>query len=184
MKTALILVDLQKDYFPGGRMELIGAMEASEAAGRLIAAFREKDMLVIHIQHISNREGATFFLPDTDGIDFHSNVAPLRNERIIKKNFPNSFRATELRDVLQKEDIEQLVICGMMSHMCIDATVRSAFDKGYRCIVAHDACATRNLIFEGVDIPAEHVHGAFMAALGSVYAQVIKADEVIGMLQE
>jgi len=183
MNTALIIVDIQKDYFPEGRMELVGATPASEAANRLLAAFRKKDLFTVHIQHISNREGATFFLPNTDGIDFHANVRPLPDETVIQKHYPNSFKATELRSTLEKENIGQLVICGMMSHMCIDATVRAAFDMGYQCIVAHDACATRNLAFSGVDIPAEHVHGAFMAALGSVYAKIMKTDEVIDMFQ-
>jgi nicotinamidase-related amidase len=66
--------------------------------------------------------------------------------------------------------------------MCIDATVRAAFDRGYTCIVAHDACATRNLVFNDIDIPATHVHGAYMAALGAVYAKVISAEEITEIL--
>ncbi len=182
MKTALIIVDIQKDYFQGGRMELVGAIKASEAANRLIAAFRQKALPVIYVQHISNHEGATFFIPGTTGIDFQENVMPLHNETIIQKHFPNSFKETGLRDALKSAGIEELVICGMMSHMCIDATVRAAFDMGYRCIVTHDACATRDLAFNGIDIPAGYVHGAFMVALGPVYAQMKKTDEVIDML--
>ncbi len=182
MKTALLLVDIQQDYFPNGRMEVVRATEASMIARNLLEYFREKKNPTIHIQHISMRAGATFFLPNTSGINIHESVAPLPNETVIKKNFPNSFRDTQLDEYLVSNGIKELVICGMMSHMCIDATVRAAFDRGYTCIVAHDACATRNIVFNGIDIPAQHVHGAYMAALGAVYARVLSSEEIIERL--
>jgi nicotinamidase-related amidase len=182
MNTTLVIVDVQQDYFPKGRMEVVGAVEASRAAKKLLGHFREKNLPVVHVQHISTRTGATFFLPNTEGINIHESVAPLPDETIIKKNFPNSFRDTQLNEYLVSKKIEELVICGMMSHMCIDATVRAAFDRGYTCIVAHDACATRNLVFNGHDITATHVHGAYMAALGAVYAKVLSAEEIIRIL--
>ncbi len=180
MNPALMLVDIQQDYFPKGRMEVVGAVEASWAARKLLEHFRENKLPIIHIQHISTRAGATFFLPNTKGINIHESVAPLSDEVVIKKHFPNSFRDTDLQEYLGSQGIKALVICGMMSHMCIDATVRAAFDRGYTCIVAHDACATRNLVFNGIEIPALHVHGAYMAALGAVYAKVLSAEEIKG----
>jgi nicotinamidase-related amidase len=182
MKHALILVDIQQDYFPNGRMEVAGAVEAGRMAKRLLEYFRQKNLPIIHIQHIAARPNATFLLPNTDGIDFHDHVKPLPNEAVIKKHFPNSFRDTDLEEHLRSQGIEDLVICGMMSHMCIDATTRAAFDKGYTCMVAHDACATRNMIFNGLDIAAPYVHGAYMAALGAVYAKVLTTDEVFKKL--
>ena len=182
MNPALVLVDIQQDYFPKGMMELVGAVEASQAAIRLLGHFREKTLPVVHVQHVSTRAGATIFLPNTEGINFHEGVMPLPDETVIRKHFPNSFRDTGLQEHLESLGIEELVICGMMSHMCIDATVRAAFDKGYACIVAHDACATRNLAFNGIDIPAMQVHGAYMAALGAVYAKVLSAEEIIRIL--
>ena len=182
MNTALVLIDIQQDYFPGGRMEVAGALEASRAAKRLLDYFRQGNLPIVHIQHISMRAGATFFLPDTEGINFHENVSPVPDETIIKKYFPNSFRNTDLQKHLESKAINEIVICGMMSHMCIDATVRAAFDEGYSCVVAHDACAARNLVFNGIDTPALHVHGAYMAALGAVYAKVSSAEAIIATL--
>jgi nicotinamidase-related amidase len=177
------LIDIQKDYFPGGRVEVAGAVQASEAARRLLAAFREKGLPLVHIQHVSTRTGATFLLPDTRGIDFHENVKPLPAETVIQKNYPNSFRETGLAAVLERENVTKLVICGMMSHMCVDTTVRAAFDKGYQCIVAHDACAARNLAFQGVEVPAQQVHAGFMAALGSVFAEMLESSALVAMLR-
>jgi nicotinamidase-related amidase len=182
MNSALVLIDIQQDYFPGGRMEVVGADHSSHYATRLLSHFREKNLPIVHVQHISTRPGATFFLPDTEGINFHESVMPLSSETIIKKHFPNSFRDTGLEEYLVSQAIKELVICGMMSHMCIDATVRAAFDLGYACIVAHDACATRNLVFNGHDIAATHVHGAYMSALGAVYAKVLSAEDIIRIL--
>src|SRR5512145_374362 len=100
MNTALILVDIQKDYFPGGKMELAGSPEASHQAGQMLAYFRKENLPIIHIQHLSMRKDATFFLPDTDGILFHENVRPLAGEKVIEKHFPNSFRDTGLKAYL------------------------------------------------------------------------------------
>lgn len=183
MKPALLLVDIQRDYFPGGRMEVAGAAEASMAAKRLLHFFRQENLPVVHVQHIAARPGATFLLPDTAGIVIHENVQPSPGETVITKHFPNSFRDTDLEEFLKARGVDGVVICGMMSHMCIDATVRAAFDKDYTCLVAHDACATKGLEFARLEIPADHVHGAYMVALGAVYAKVLTAKEIIGMLE-
>ena len=177
MKTGLILVDIQNDYFPGGAMELVGIREAVTKAKELLSFFRENYWPTFHIQHISIQENASFFLPETAGVEIHDVIKPLADERVITKHFPNSFRETGLLEELHKDQIEQLVICGAMSHMCIDATTRAAFDFGFNCAVIQDACATRNLEFGGQTIAADQVHGSFMAALGSVYASVLDLDE-------
>jgi len=179
MTRALLIVDIQHDYFPGGRMELEGSEPASLRAGELLAAFRKRRMPVIHIQHISLRPGATFFLPDTDGVKIHDHVAPAAGETVIQKHFPNSFRDTSLRDQLEQAGIRELVIAGMMTHMCIDATTRAAADLGYTCFLAHDACATRGLSFGATKIPADHVHASFVAALSGSYATVVPASELV-----
>ncbi len=176
MKTGLILVDIQNDYFPGGKMELVGINAASDNAKALLSLFRKNQWSTFHIQHISEHEGATFFLPGTKGAELHASIKPLSGETIIKKKFPNSFRETTLQTALKNAEIDKLVICGAMSHMCIDATTRAAADLGYACVVVHDACATKDLEFEGKTIPAENVHGAYMAALGAAYAEVMGLD--------
>lgn len=182
MKTGLVLVDIQNDYFPGGRMELAQISEAGQKAGELLASFRANSWPTFHIQHLAVREGATFFLPDTKGVEIHECIKPLAGEQVIQKNYPNSFRDTALLEELQKAQTERLVICGAMSHMCIDATVRAAFDLGFKCQVIEDACATRDLEFGGQAIAAMQVHGAFMAALGSAYAQVLSLAEFTSSL--
>ncbi len=184
MKKGLVLVDIQNDYFPGGRMELIGMEAAGSNSVALLNFFRKNGWPTFHIQHISINPGATFFLPDTPGAEIHDSVKPRSNDVLIQKNYPNSFRETDLHESIKKTGVQQLVICGAMSHMCIDATTRAAADLGFYCTVIHDGCATINLEFSGKTIPAEEVHGSFMAALGAAYAKVISSDEFVSGIKE
>jgi nicotinamidase-related amidase len=180
MNNYLVLIDLQNDYFPGGAMELVGINEAAENARILLNDFRKTKLSVIHVQHISVYPGATFFLPETHGANINQMVSPIECEPLVIKNFPNSFRNTSLLEILKKEQPDNLIICGAMSHMCIDATTRAAFDLGFNCIVAEDACATKDLIFKSKTIKASDVHASFMASLSAPYAKVISTKEIIG----
>lgn len=177
--TALILVDIQNDYFPEGKMTLEGIDAASLNASRLLSQFREKRRPVFHIRHLAVQPNATFFLADTPGSEIHSSVAPMADESVIVKHFPNSFRETTLLDQLKKAGVTSVAVGGAMSHMCIDATVRAACDLGFPCLVAHDACATRALTFGQETVPAVKVHAAFMAALSAAYAQVLSTEALI-----
>jgi nicotinamidase-related amidase len=182
MKTALVLIDIQNDYFPGGEMELEGTHEAAQMARRLLNRFRERGLPVFHVQHLASRPGSTFFVPGTAGVKFDELVAPLAGETVVQKHFPNAFRETSLLDCLRGGGVEELVFAGMMTHMCVDATVRAAFDFGFSCRVAHDACATRALCRDGETISARQVHGAFLAALDGTYAGVASVEEVLRSL--
>jgi nicotinamidase-related amidase len=175
----LILVDLQNDYFPGGRMELEAVEAAAGRAAQLLRQFRDRALPVFHVRHVADRPGATFFLPGTPGADIHATVAPAPGEAVVVKHFPNSFRDTDLLERLRGAGVAELTICGAMSHMCIDATARAAADLGFACRVAHDACATRALAFGAVTVPAAQVHAAYMAALSAAYAQVLATAELL-----
>lgn len=173
--TALLLIDIQKDYFPGGKMVVPGAEGVLQAASGLLARFRARGLPVIHVRHISIRPGAGFFIPGTEGSEIHQGVLPLQGEKVVEKNFPNSFTGTGLDDILKGGGIDRLVICGMMTHMCIDTTVRAAFDLGYKVVLAHDATASPALSHGGVDVPPAQVQAAYMAAL-QVFAYLTGAE--------
>ena len=176
--TALLIIDIQNDYFPGGAMELEGAEAAAARAARAAARFRERGQPIVHVRHLSTRPGATFFLPGTRGAEIHEAVKPASGETVVEKNFPNSFRNTNLAETLERLGAKNLVVAGMMTHMCVDASVRHAADLGYKVTLLGDACATRTQTFGGEAIPARQVHGAFLAALNGFYAKVVKTDEL------
>ena len=178
-KRALIVIDVQNDYFPGGRWTLSGIEAAADNDARLLAAAREAGDLVVHIRHEFPTADAPFFAPGSAGAQIHSKARNLEGEPVVLKHSINSFRETELKEVLERNGIQEVVICGAMSHMCVDAATRAANDFGYHCIVVHDACASRDLEFNGVHVPAEHVHAAFMAALRFGYATSVSTEEFL-----
>jgi nicotinamidase-related amidase len=179
MKYGLVLIDIQNDYFAGGKMELVGMERAAQNAEMILRKFRQLHLPVFHIRHVSLSPGATFFLPGTKGVEIHQSVSPLNGEIVIEKNYPNGFRGTALFEQLKAAGIEKLIICGAMSHMCIDATTRAAFDLGFSCTVIEDGCATRDLPFKGETIKAAKVHAAFMSALSVPYANVLGTADFI-----
>ena len=176
--TALIVIDIQNDYFPGGAMELEGADDAGAKAAQVMRKFRDQKLPIIHVRHLSVRPGSTFFIPGTKGADIHSSVTPNSGETVIEKNFPNSFRNTPLKETLEKQGVKNLVVAGMMTHMCVDASVRHAADLGYKITLLGDACATRAQTYGGEKVPARQVHAAFLAALNGFYARVVNTHEL------
>jgi len=184
MRKALVIVDLQNDYFPGASMELVGIEQAAKNARAALDLFRAKKLPIFHIQHIMKRAGANYFLPETNGVEIHKSVRPENDEPVIQKNFPNSFRDTSLNEHLQNLHIEEVVICGAMTHICIDTTVRAAFDLGFKCLLLFDACATRNLEFREIAIEASYVHAAYMAAIAGLFAEVIETKDLEARLKE
>jgi len=179
MNKCLIVVDLQNDYFPGGKMELVGIEDAAENTQILLTEFRKTKLPIVHIQHISILPNAFFFLPDTHGVKINERVTPQEGEAVVLKNYPNSFRDTSLLEILRNSHVDNLVICGAMSHMCIDATTRAAFDLGFNCVVAEDACATMDLVFKNKIIKASEVQASFMAALSFPYAKVVLTRDIV-----
>lgn len=176
-KTALVIVDVQNDYFPGGKWELSGQIEAAQKVQRLLMDARAKGLPIVHIQHVVESESAPFFQAGSDGVKIHESVLPLNGEPVITKHFANGFLETNLKDVLDKQGVKHLVVCGSMTHNCIDETVRAAVDQGYTATIINDACATLDMEHDGETIPAKHVHGAFMASLAFAYGKVINTEE-------
>lgn len=172
MKEALLVIDVQNDYFPGGSYELVRAYEAENRIRELIAESRRAGRPVVYIQHF-NPPDDTFFLEGTWGAEISERIRPEKEDRVIVKRYPNSFLETELDAYLKGLKVDTLIVCGMMTHMCVDTTVRAAMDYGYRVKLAADACATRDLELNGEIIPAGTVHKAFIAALDGVFAEIV-----------
>ncbi len=177
MKQGLVLVDIQKDYFKGGKHELFEAEKAAREAEKVLTYFRRKNLPVFYVQHINNKKNATFFTPHSSGVEIFEGIAPQENETIITKYYPDSFFETDLKEQLEKQGVTELVVCGMMTHMCIDTTVRAAVSHGYTVTLIEDACTTRDLEWEGEVLSAQYVHKVFMASLNGIFAKVIKTSE-------
>lgn len=177
--TALLLIDFQNDYFAKGKWQLEGTEQAAKQAARLLSTFREKNLPVIHVRHENPSAEAPFFVCGTEGANIHQLVEATENEPVVVKHKVNSFKDTELKQVLDQHEVDSLIIVGAMSHMCIDAVTRAAVDFGYDVSVAHDACATLDMEFNGTAVPAAQVHAAFMAALAFGYANVTDTNNLL-----
>jgi len=178
MSTALLVIDIQNDYFPKGTMELVGSELAAANAAALIATFRDRGLPIFHVQHLATRPSATFFLPATRGAEIHDSVTPQHGETVVIKHHPSAFRETALLNDLHAANVKELVVAGMMTHMCVDTTVRAAVDLGFSCALAHDACATRALTFGGSTVEADAVQISYLAALSGSFARVLSASEL------
>jgi nicotinamidase-related amidase len=176
---ALLIIDIQNDYFPGGAYPLVEPERAAAAAKRTLAAFRDTGEPVVHLQHVWDEPDAEFMRPGTEGVEFHPDVAPAVGETVIAKEAPNAFLNTALEEQLRSLGAEQLVVCGMMTSMCVDATARAASDLGLSVTVLADACAAPDLEFGGVSVPAAQVNASFLAALADSYGEVVSVDDLL-----
>lgn len=177
-KRAVIAVDIQNEYFEGGKLPLVGIERAAANAARIIADARARGDLVVNVRH--ETPDGPVFVPGSEGAKIHASVAPADGEPVVVKNFPNSFRDTELKNLLDGQGVDEVVVIGAMSHMCVDATTRAANDLGYKTTTVHDACATLDLQFADVSVPAAQVHATIMAALAFACGSVVSTDELIG----
>lgn len=174
-KQAVVVVDFQNDYLTSGAWPLSRIDDAVRNAAKVIQDARSKGIPIIHVRHESPA-GAPFFVAGSPGAEIIPAVAPIDSEKVVVKNFPNAFRDTDLKTRLDEESVTDVIVIGAMSHMCIDATARAAFDQGYNVTVVEDAAATCDAEFNGMTVPADQVHGAFMYALGFAYGKVVKTD--------
>lgn len=178
MSRALVIVDIQRDYFPGGRMPLHEPEAAAAKAGQVLEAFRASGEPVVHMQHLS-RAGGGFLEEGTEGAEIMAPVTPRDGEAVISKRAPNSFLGTDLEQHLRDLAVDEVVVAGMMTSMCVDATTRAGADLGFKMTLVPDACAAPPLEYGGRQVPAEDVHASFVAALGQFYATVTPADELV-----
>lgn len=166
-KKALLIIDIQDFYFSGGKSALIEPEKAARNAALLLENFRKEKMMVIHVRHNSEPGGKINDL-----------VKPLSTEKVVSKDAVNCFAGTDLLNSLRTNKIDTLIICGMQTHMCVEAATRAASDYGFNCVLIHDACATKDLKFGEKTIKAEDVHLSTLSTLKN-YALIKSTEEYL-----
>ena len=175
--TALIMVDCQNTYRQG-IMQLTNVEPAIKEAQKLLQLARDLKIPVIHIQHDAG-VGTPYDVSAEIGA-ISKEVAPIKGENVIIKNYPNSFVSTPLEAQLKAIGIKNLVIAGFMTHMCINSTARGAFNLGFSPVVVASACASRNLTgANGKVIDAQTMHDSALAALRDLFAVIV--DDVASL---
>lgn len=182
--TALILIDIQKgfediEYWGGARNNL----SAEQNAALILEKFRSHKLPVFHIKHCSTTPGSKLF-PDQPGNNFQDIVAPQNNEPIIEKKVNSAFIGTDLKEQLDIQKIEKVIVVGLTTDHCISTSVRMAGNYGFNTVVISDATATFDKIgIEGEKYPAEIIHKTALASLKDEFATILKTEEFLNQLQ-
>jgi nicotinamidase-related amidase len=177
--TALVVIDIQNFYFEKGSLPLTGSVAAAEQARRVLEAFRAKHLPIVHVRHVPKSAKLLNGEPIDPQYQIRPEVFPAAGEKIVTKQYANSFRDTDLLAYLREKGIKRLVVVGMQTHMCVEAASRAAADLGFDVVVLHEACATRPLTFGGRTVPAEMVHAAALAAIDGTYGKVTSVDDYL-----
>lgn len=177
--SALVCVDVQNDYFPGGRHPLADAVSAGKKITALLGVFRQRRLPIIHIRQISPANTIPYLVEHTPGSEIHECAQPRPGEMLLHKRFPNSFRGTGLKALLNGMGIERIYLLGFMSQVCIDATARQALDNLFRVSLIPDACAAGSVTFNSQTIEADWVHAGMMGALGSIGCELIDSQNLL-----
>lgn len=165
MQQGLLVIDVQNDYFAGGKMELALPNAALEKINQLEDYFLKQKLPIIYIQHIKHQKPADFFEAGSIGAELHPRLKTQANSIVIEKHFPDSFYQTDLETIVKQQGVEQLVICGMMTHMCITETTKAAQERELHPILISDATATKSLMIDGEYKAAEKVQKDSLAKL-------------------
>jgi len=150
---------------------------------RLLAAWRRAGRPVINVKHNSTEPGSTL-RPGQLGNRFKSGFEPQSGEALIEKTVNAAFIGTSLKENLQAQGIDQFLIFGLTTDMCVSTTARVGANLGFEVLVVADACATFDQHSpEGALVPAEVLHQAHLTTLNTEFARVVKTDEVIAELR-
>lgn len=168
-KRALLIIDIQEFYFPGGFSELHEPEVAAKNAAKVLEEFRQNGELVVHIQHKTDTQMAISPI-----------VKPTEKEKIVVKSEVSCFNGTGLQEFLKEDSITNLVIVGMQTHMCVEGATRAGYDLGYKIELISDACTTKDLKWNDKVISWEKVHFSTLSTLKS-YAEIFTFDEWINI---
>ncbi len=171
-KTALIIIDIQEFYYPGGSSALFEPEQAGKNAQKILERFRQKNELVVHVRHYAEK-----------GMEMHPDVTPIEGEKVITKHQVNSFRDTDLLAYLHENKITDLVLVGMQTNMCLEAATRAGADFGFKCTVVEDACTTKDQKFGDHIVNARDVHYVALATLRA-YAKITDTETFLKINNE
>ncbi|SDO50087.1 cysteine hydrolase family protein [Phyllobacterium sp. OV277] len=178
---ALLVIDVQHaiDDPKWGRR---GQPEAEQHIARLLGAWRERRLPIVHIKHDST-DPQSPYRPGTEGNEFKSEVAPQVGEPVVDKRTNNAFIGTDLMDVLDELQVRSLVVTGVLLENSVDATVRMAANLGFEVVVPEDAVASIDRKdHQGKNWSAEDVHALTLSILDGEYAKISTSDAIIEAL--
>lgn len=180
-QTAVIVIDIQNEYFPGGKMPIPDGMKALNNSKRIVEFAHKNNMPVFFVQHVGEANGP-LFAKGSRFAEFHKDLQPAKGDRVITKATPSSFVGTDLKAQLDNLGIKQLIVTGLMTHMCVSSTARDAFPLGFSVIIPEDATATRDLATWDNNVVDHNIlQQASLAGVADVFAEIKTTDTVLAM---
>lgn len=170
MKKVLVVIDVQNDYFPGGKLPLWNTEATLENTVRALKAARAMEIPVVLVQQLTDPQVAPMFNPGTPGADIHPRVKAAAPEApVIAKGFADSFHQTRLGETLASLGATTLLVCGMMTQNCVTHTAISKAAEKYEVLLLADCCTTVSQL----------IHNFALRAIAT-RLKVVSADEALG----
>ncbi len=172
-KQALIVIDIQNDYFEDGKYPLYQPEATTEKALIAMKAANEKDIPIIHIQHLVSPDlgEGLFFYENSEGAQIHKKImAAAPNSTVIAKRHADCFEKTNLEELLQELEIEEIVLIGMMTHNCVTHTALSPAAIKYNPKVIEECCCTLDPIAHALAIDSMQVRGINISNIDNAFA--------------
>ncbi|MGC4127260.1 cysteine hydrolase [Enterobacter cloacae subsp. cloacae] len=184
-QTALIVVDIQNEYYAGkdfrGQMVIPDGDKVLKNSQKLVNYAHQKGMQVYFVRHIAPKD-SPLFAEGSVYAQFHKDLQPSAQDTIITKATPSSFVGTDLDAQLKKKGIKTVIVIGLMTHMCISSTARDAVPLGYSVIIPEDATATRDLDDgQGGVVDHKTLQRAALAGVADVFAEIMTTEDVIAL---
>jgi nicotinamidase-related amidase len=175
MKRALLVIDVQNEYFTG-------ALPITHPAGHLQNILQVMDaatgkMPTVVIQHHFTDPAMPFFQKNSQGWKLHSEVADRPRDLLIEKTLPGSFTNTPLEKYLKEQGIDTVTIAGYMTHMCCDTTAREGVHRGFKVEFLSDATGTLPLNNKAGQVTAEELHRSILCAQQMLLSEVVGTRE-------
>ncbi|MEO1785025.1 cysteine hydrolase family protein [Thermodesulfobium sp. 4217-1] len=178
MKRALLIIDVQNEYF-SGKLPVTYPNDSFSNILKSIDFANENQIPVILIQHTAPQKDSGVFVKGTKEWQIKEEVRERKYKYIIEKNFPDSFANTDLEAVLKRDEIDTVTICGYMTQMCCDTTARQAMHKGFFVEFLSDATGTLDISNYAGSISAEQLHNAILITQAMRFSKVLTTHEWI-----
>jgi nicotinamidase-related amidase len=182
MKRALIVVDVQNEYFEGGALPISYPPQSFEQIKKAIESAQKAGVMVVLVQHTSLKENAGAFVRGSHLWEFHNEIKTIKPDLYIEKNHASSFVGTDLNYRLRSLGIDTVAIVGYMTQNCCDATARDASQLGFNVEFLSDANGTLAFSNNAGEVSAEELHRAFLVAQAFGFSRVLNFNEWVSLL--
>lgn len=182
MKRALLVIDVQNEYFTG-KLPISYPLGSLEQITRAINAANETDIPVVLIQHCAPQPDSATFRRASKEWELHPAVAQQPHAVLFEKELPGSFTGTQLEAWLREHDIDTVVIGGYMTQMCCDTTARQALHLGFGVEFLSDATGTLAFKNSAGEVSAEELHRAILVTQQLRFSEVLSTEQWITRIQ-